>query len=190
MRLASILPGALLKHGAALLACPIAADHVVSRPLLRFGGAFDAHRFRDLTRLTPSWTDDERCGDCRQGERFHASHPYEWITAGSTSVGFTQQLCQLLFLGQADLALTHQQGGSVLCSPKRPACLAPAWRTGSGSPGRAHKERPRRRTATGMKKRAAFPGGASTDFGFQKGGWGWSLPTLLAGSLSCAGVIC
>jgi hypothetical protein len=75
MRLASILPGALLKHGAALLACPIAADHVVSRPLLRFGGAFDAHRFWDLTRLTPSWTDDERCGDCRQGERFHALFP-------------------------------------------------------------------------------------------------------------------
>src|SRR6478736_5345631 len=77
MRLASILPGALLKHRAALLACPKAADHVVSRPLLRFGGAFDAHRFRDLTRLTPSWTDDERCGDCRQGERFHASYHSE-----------------------------------------------------------------------------------------------------------------
>src|SRR6476660_6537857 len=75
MRLASILPGALLKHRAALLACPIAADHVVPRPLLRFGGAFDAHRFRDLTRLTPSWTDDERCGDRRQGEHFHALFP-------------------------------------------------------------------------------------------------------------------
>jgi hypothetical protein len=74
MRLASILPGALLKHGAALLACPKAANHVVSRPLLRFGGTFDAQRFRDLTRLTPSWTDDERCGDCRQGEP-HALFP-------------------------------------------------------------------------------------------------------------------
>src|SRR6476619_7417229 len=99
MRLASILPGALLKHGAALLACPKAADHVVSRPLLRFGGAFDAHRFRDLTRLTPSWTDDERCGDCRQGERFHASYHSERTTAATTSIGFTGQLCLVRFLG-------------------------------------------------------------------------------------------
>ena len=34
-------------------------------------------------------------------------------------------------------------------------------------------ERPRRRIATGMKKYAAFPGGALTDFGFQKRGVGW-----------------
>ena len=53
MRLASILPGALLKHGAALLACPIAADHVVSRPLLRFGGAFDVGPERGCRREAP-----------------------------------------------------------------------------------------------------------------------------------------
>ena len=42
-----------------------------------------------------------------------------------------------------------------------------------GAPGRAHKERPRHRIATGMKKCAAFPGGALTDFGFQKKGVEW-----------------
>jgi hypothetical protein len=52
-----------------------------------------------LTRLTPGWTDDERCGDCRQGERFHASHPSERTTAATTSIGFTGQLCQVRFLG-------------------------------------------------------------------------------------------
>ena len=87
MRLASILPGALLKHRAALLACPIAADHVVPRPLLRFGGAFDAHRFRDLTRLTPGWTDDERCGDCRQtGSAGVGTDPLDPETRGCGAV--------------------------------------------------------------------------------------------------------
>ena len=42
-----------------------------------------------------------------------------------------------------------------------------------GAPGRAHMERPRYRAATGMKKCVAFPGGALTDFGFQKRGVGW-----------------
>ena len=49
----------------------------------------------------------------------------------------------------------------------------PPWRTGRGSPGRAHMERPRRRIATGIKKFAAFPAGALTDFGFQETGVGW-----------------
>jgi hypothetical protein len=49
---------------------------------------------------------------------------------------------------------------------------SPYWRAGRGSPGRAHKERPRSGIATGLKKYAAFPAGALTDFWFPKGGWG------------------
>ena len=49
----------------------------------------------------------------------------------------------------------------------------PPWRTGRVSPGRAHKERPRCRIATGIKKFAAFPGGALSDFWFPKRGVGW-----------------
>jgi hypothetical protein len=55
-----------------------------------------------------------------------------------------------------------------------------------GAPGRAHKERPRRRIATGMKKCAAFSGGALTDFGFQKRGVGWVRAPAHLRALLCA----
>jgi hypothetical protein len=75
----------------------------------------------------------------------------------------------------------------VLCSHLAAVRLGvPPWRTGSGSPGRAHKERPRCRTATGMKKCVAFPGGALTDFGFQKRGAGWVRVPAHLRALLCA----
>ena len=62
--------------------------------------------------------------------------------------------------------------GSVLCSTSGQPVWLPLGGLAVRAPGRAHKERPRCRTATGNKKCVAFPEGALTDFGFQKRGVG------------------